>query len=275
MSSSTNRHCCVPLCTQRGKNGPAGQNVSFFNFPNEEELRKQWIHAIRREVGSFFQVTKSTKVCSLYFNERDIKKSLGGRRPQLKANAIPSRFAWKGSSPRKRPPPTKRTYQVQSRAKECISDNLSNTTPVVNTVCLSDSETEVSEESIVQAADSEMCADSSTSDETCSCSAQMKLDEALQKVRELGGKCVVLQKKVSALEEKCEGLQSRMFELERFTSDDSMVFYTGFPNYKTFLATFEYLNPGKSGENIRYWLSGGHDVSSDHYNIPPKFTAKR
>ena len=39
------------------------------------------------------------------------------------------------------------------------------------------------------------------------------------------------------------------------TEDDSITFYTGFPNMETFQATFTYLNPGKHGENIRYWLS--------------------
>ena len=41
-----------------------------------------------------------TKVCSLHFNESD-----------LNANAIPSKFVRKESSPRKQPPPTERTYQ--------------------------------------------------------------------------------------------------------------------------------------------------------------------
>ena len=40
-----------------------------------------------------------------------------------------------------------------------------------------------------------------------------------------------------------------------------MLFYTGFPNYKAFLATFEYLNLGNDGENVRYWLLGDNDIS--------------
>ena len=34
-----------------------------------------------------------------------------------------------------------------------------------------------------------------------------------------------------------------------------MRFYTGFPNCSSFLAVFNYLNPGYEGENIAYWLS--------------------
>ena len=34
-----------------------------------------------------------------------------------------------------------------------------------------------------------------------------------------------------------------------------MRFYTSFPNWSTFLAVFNYLNPGDEGENVAYWLS--------------------
>ena len=40
---------------------PNNEHVSFYNFPEEEGLRKVWIHAIRRDVGRFFHITKTTK----------------------------------------------------------------------------------------------------------------------------------------------------------------------------------------------------------------------
>lgn len=61
-------------------------------------------------------------------------------------------------------------------------------------------------------------------------------------------KCAALEKKVSDLEDKNIALQSNVFSLNRFSSDEVMLFYTGFPNYKAFLATFEYLNPGNTVE---------------------------
>ena len=54
-----------------------------------------------------------------------------------------------------------------------------------------------------------------------------------------------------------------------------MLFYTGFHNYKAFLAAFEYLNSGNNGENVRYWLSGDNDISSEQYLSPPQLGAKR
>ena len=62
-----------------------------------------------------------------------------------------------------------------------------------------------------------------------------------------------------------EDLKSRRFCLENMTEDDSISFYTGFPNMETFQATLTYLNPGKHGENIRYWRSSESKVES-HYD---------
>ena len=53
-----------------------------------------------------------------------------------------------------------------------------------------------------------------------------------------------------------ELLQSQLFNIERFRNNHSAInFYTGFPNWITFMAVFKFLDPGDSGENMRYWLS--------------------
>ena len=65
-------------------------------------------------------------MCSLHFKLSDISKGLGGRM-SLKASVVPSIFAWKKTSPRKRPPPTEMSYQQQRKdgksvpEKECFS----------------------------------------------------------------------------------------------------------------------------------------------------------
>ncbi|XP_015749064.1 PREDICTED: uncharacterized protein LOC107328833 [Acropora digitifera] len=127
MALKSNIHCCVPLCTQRGRVAPKGEQIGFFKFPDEEQMKKQWIHAIRRDVGRFFRISRAMKVCSLHFKLSDISKGLGGRM-SLKTRAVPSIFAWKQTSPRKRPPPTERPYQQQRKdrpksvpEKECFS----------------------------------------------------------------------------------------------------------------------------------------------------------
>ena len=47
-----------------------------------------------------------------------------------------------------------------------------------------------------------------------------------------------------------------------------MRFYTGFPNWSTFLAVFNYLNPVDEGENVPYWLS------QPNVSVPAEFYDK-
>ncbi|KAM7444500.1 hypothetical protein ABFA07_006897 [Porites harrisoni] len=100
-------HCCVPECNQKGVKSPMREKVSFFEFPNQSSLRKRWIHAIRRDEGKNWQITRDTKVCSLHFRREDLRKSLAGR-TYLVDGCVPSRFAWSIPSPRKRKAPTER-----------------------------------------------------------------------------------------------------------------------------------------------------------------------
>ena len=106
-------------------------------------------------------------------------------------------------------------------------------------------------------------------------STEENVNSSPEQFRLLEEKCTALERKVSDLEDKIEALQSNVLSLNWFTSDEGLLFYTGFPNYKAFLAAFEYLNPGNNGENVRYWLSGDNDISSEHYLSPPQLGAKR
>ena len=50
--------CCVPQCTKKGYVDENGSKVSHFTFPDDQVLRKKWIHAIRRDMGIHFQLKK-------------------------------------------------------------------------------------------------------------------------------------------------------------------------------------------------------------------------
>lgn len=53
MQGKNDRHCCVPQCTGNGRLNP---ELSFHKIPINDELRKSWIHAIRRDPGPLFNV---------------------------------------------------------------------------------------------------------------------------------------------------------------------------------------------------------------------------
>ena len=59
-------------------------------------------------------------------------------------------------------------------------------------------------------------------------STEKELNESIKQLRLLKQKCTDLEKKVSDLEDKCQALQSNVFSLSRFTSDEAMSFYTGY-----------------------------------------------
>ena len=41
---------------------------NHLKFPDEEEMKKRWIHAIRRDVGNFFASPGDQKAYSLYIS---------------------------------------------------------------------------------------------------------------------------------------------------------------------------------------------------------------
>lgn len=91
-------HCCVPGCTKKGYL-EEGQKISYFIFPTDKSLRKQWTHAIRRDEGKQFQISGSTKVCSRHFKTEDFQRLLGGSKINLKPVVVPTVFSWR-TSPR-------------------------------------------------------------------------------------------------------------------------------------------------------------------------------
>ena len=170
------------------------------------QTKKRWIHAIRRDVGRFFRISRAMKVCSLHFKLSDILKGLGGRM-SLKTRAVPSIFAWKHTSPRKQPPPTERPYQQQRKdrpksvpEKECFSVSsepkilLSKTPEAVNNI----PETGTNETITLGAA-------STSLDEMPS--TEKDLNETLKQLRILENKCADLEKAVSELEDKNQAVK--------------------------------------------------------------------
>lgn len=101
------RFAAYPTAIRKVTHRYREKKVSFFNFPKAPLLRKQWIHAIRRDEGKGFVITERTKVCSLHFKSEDLRKSINGR-IYVKEGGIPSKFDWSGPSPKKRKAPTER-----------------------------------------------------------------------------------------------------------------------------------------------------------------------
>ena len=284
--SPQNRYCCVPLCNQKGTTGPNGEKVGFFSIPTDTSLRAQWLHAIRRDTGKHFTITDSTKVCSLHFKNEHLKKSLGIGRLSYVDGAVPSVFEWKRSSPRKRPPPTPRgnSASIQNKKQNKRKAGSARTSLDMSAVAgpsseslgidATDSLNEFSLESNSEAESSEtVTTDNQLSyDDLRKKLAKMEqlLEESRTKNAKLEAEVEKVRTHAFKISEKCANLEKGIFTVDNFTSDEDITFYTGFPSYDVFMATYNYLNPGQNGENIRFWRSVSNDVDPEYYETEPE-----
>uniref|UniRef100_A0A3B3U6I5 THAP domain-containing protein 1 n=1 Tax=Poecilia latipinna TaxID=48699 RepID=A0A3B3U6I5_9TELE len=103
----------------------------FFCFPTDEDLRKQWIVAIRR---ANLAIKAHTRVCSRHFKREDIQEpesEIGRRR--LKKGAVPALFQWNNFSlplprpgvweRRKRPLPEDNEEEANPPANVCTKEH--------------------------------------------------------------------------------------------------------------------------------------------------------
>ena len=89
----------------------------------EEESRRRWLHAIRREEkpGVFSGVPYSPVVCSNHFVESDDVQGVKKSGAKLKAGAVPSVFAWTAKRTPSRKAPLEHSdheYPAAKRTKE-------------------------------------------------------------------------------------------------------------------------------------------------------------
>ena len=229
-------HCCVPLCSEQGYRLSNGEKVSYFNFPKDKTSRKQWIHAIRRDEGTFFKIHDKTKVCSLHFKSGNLKKFLNGR-VFVQEGKIPSRFEWRPVSPKKRKAPTVRQPLVPLVRNE-TNKNVASTSAQEH-VDFTASEVSGNEELLKK----KVIELKRIEDEL---ERKLKYTEgSLRDVRqticnrrqendELKKSSEQMTKQIEILKKQSEIVQP-LLDLNRLTSDRDVAFYTGFPNYDIYL----------------------------------------
>ncbi|KAL9951657.1 hypothetical protein ACROYT_G044369 [Oculina patagonica] len=184
----------------------------------------QWAVKMKRS-DSKFKSNTSLFCCSEHFVATDYKHSLSGKRKDLLPSAIPSRFQW-----------TKTSSLEIERAMRC------------------------------ERRESQSALESHTREKsTITCSAACSKNEGhpmetSEVKRENEHQSEDLTKVIVDLKRQ---LALSKFGVERFKhSDDDIFFYTGFPNYNTLMAFWEYVKPcaeslitwnfarGKSEENM-------------------------
>ena len=254
-------HCCVPECTKKGYRDEFESKISYFKFPNDSTLRRQWLHAIRRDEGKYFTVNEWTKVCSRHFRESDFRKTLTGI-ILLKRGSVPSIFSWNRTSPRKRKPPTCRTFSAYSSLPSDHSEVNMNIDSLTNDVL------QVEKPDGLRIKDAEIQTELLLTHAELSSKKEIELNE---RIKLLENQHSELALKVADVQQINESLKARSFAFETLKlNNEAAAFYTGFPNWDVFSAAFEYLDPGENGENIQY----NNNVTNQRGNIEAHTASK-
>jgi hypothetical protein len=251
------------MCTRTGYYQVKDHGVvSYFTFPTDQDMRRKWIIAIKRDEGDCFKVTKSTSVCSVHFEDTDFREvsNFSGRR-YLKDSAVPSVFkCWESVKTirQKKTRPPNRLQQSKDRAG--VSEDKSG-----------DDIAGIQVETEEELGDDTTCVD---------LSGTWDLEESSLTVEQVPEDCVTLTHKtymellsrISEMELELKKAEEREKVREHirkesektFCVDDikdcDICFYTGFPDREAFDTFFNFVNPGENGENvIRY----GSDVEGE------------
>ena len=248
-------HTVLGKCTRKVYE-ENGMKISFHKFPDHEDVFRQWIVAIRRDIGVNFQVTQNSRVCSHRFKPSDYIHSLTGRKKTLKSSGVSSVFPWMKGSPAKRRAPKHRSL-IKKKSPKKTSE----------TTTISDSSNSTCVSSPVDSRENQESPDLENLNNS---SAEELLDDRDEKLRnlksekaKLEGKIKQLTMEIEWLSAKNNSLQAKVFTIHRFiTSDKDLSFYTRFPNASILESMLQYLNPGKEGENTNYWHSSTDDMTN-------------
>ena len=212
-------------------------------------------------------MTEKTKVCSRHFRSSDLKKSLNGR-VYVKDNAVPSRFKWCPESLRKRKAPAVRfRLQATTKAKPSTSTASSSLHSMKESEAVQKANAYKLEQDTEDAMNEELDEKKLSEDlKQKLLNRERELLDAENRIIALENENTLLREKFTAAEKKLECMTKRVFDIERFKCDENISFYTGFPKYDTFVATYEFLNPGVEGENIRYCSSSERSIPDAFYD---------
>ena len=158
---------------------------------------------------------------------------------------MPSIFAWKRSSPGKRPPTPRFTATtVANNLESEFSEVMHSVNERSEVVCNNSSQTNMAgATSVPETAETETPAREFNADFVEKSEKDLLISELQEKLSTLHLKNEELEDVVFKLKKKVADLE-QLFSFKNISSNDSLVaFYTGFPNCHTMMALYNYLDP--------------------------------
>ncbi len=298
MYGSMPHNCCVPDCCKKGYRSATidgkEAKVTFHTFPPDNSAnrskRRQWIHAIRRDVGKYFKPSKWTKICSLHFKPTDFYNYWSGYRT-LTEDAVPSIFPFDAENRSKPRAPTTRRARSRSSPMTPLKDHNSGSGHLEDNAGASDGAVTSCSQSLGE--------EDPTSSQSVSARLTKRVEVLEQRLREateencqlkevlqkVNGKNVELKRHLQQMTAESEkpkryleqlkgdneqliqrltlmtneaSGQKKLAETRRFCfeniqdSNDDVLFYTGLPSADVFYQLFQYLNPDGTHSNVVY-----------------------
>ncbi|XP_065060453.1 uncharacterized protein LOC135687738 [Rhopilema esculentum] len=277
--SSLGKQCAAFGCynfSYRPDGTPTG--LHFFKFPQRNPEKRLWCNLIKRVDGlDGFKVTESTRLCQEHFKDSDIKRNPmrwklnPGAAPSLKLYTPP--VSGERSQAVRKKPRDRSSTDVLGKP----SSSMSSTSVLLPTCSSNSSLPAVDEEMTDSLAALSIRTVATQTDfsfvksptflESCLLPSEgdhdyspgIPKDQHLLNFIELKEKVEKLSTQISDLNEELAATQKKLFSIKKIQDDDSAVrFYTGFANYSSLCAVFEYFEPKL--QKLSYWR--GHKASS-------------
>ena len=250
----THFKCSIPDCKSGGPKDDR-KGVTIYSFPTDEALFQKWIVQIKENVDPTFSYKPTSRVCGLHFR--------GGRK--LGGNNIPTVFNQNRNIMRDIGDDCDTEYRdVESASSlELNSQNCDECTDITDlNVGLQPEE------------DIDLCSDDenhyqtiksptdSKTDETENMteiykmvnSKNEKISELLDLIQKKNAEIDRLKSENEYLRNKCDARRNKTnrFSIEKFSENDSAIkFYTGLPDYASFIALFNFVK-AEDGYQLNY-----------------------
>lgn len=198
------------------------KDLIFHSFPLDQSQRKIWEVRMKRGDEKFAS-NRSLFCCSEHFTATDYRPSLTGRRRDLVKNAIPSVFPWSVDEHKD----NERSKRAKDREGKKLQQSVAKYAKTVNRSCQLLSATENTPD--LEKKSNEKPQNNDLVAEICDLRARVALSR---------------------------------FGLERFkSSDEDIFFYTGFQNYQTLIAFWDFVKP--SSESLLSWNQARSKVNGN------------
>ena len=262
---SLGRQCAAYGCYSNFYNTDGtASGLHFFGFPQKNPEKLRWCNLIKRVDGrDDFKVTSATVLCEKHFADADIKRNPTHWR--LVTGTVPSRNLYESSTiaikPKSRKPPTHRSIQLPiastvpgpsfTVAESAATDFLPGF--FEEALDVSDNSVTISTQTDFSFINSAVYlpSDSGNIDNEIM-KAFIESDNFKSEAEALNRKISTLNDQVALLELQIAELKKSLFSIEKLKADESATkFYTGFPNFSSLLATFEYFEPKLS--RMHFW----------------------